>query len=206
MEVQTTHAPYRVANAVLSAVKTGVSTYGTKSVTTVGHSLGAALSLLDAIFLPLHISGLTVTYYGYGLPRVRTVITFLQLRRGLILSLLRRSETKPSPTTSTANSLANSHASLTTRIRYPFFLGDSWVSDILLAKLTSTMERSGSGVLARTTPVLSVVLEMLPASSTLISATTSAHTTGSKLVADKLFLIPKDSFYLNTARPGVAII
>jgi len=63
--------PQRAANAVLSAVMTGVDTYGTKSVTAVGHSLGAAISLLDAIFLPLHIPGLTVTYYGYGLPRVR---------------------------------------------------------------------------------------------------------------------------------------
>lgn len=32
--------------------------------------IGAAISLLDAIYLPLHISGLTVTYIGYGLPRV----------------------------------------------------------------------------------------------------------------------------------------
>ena len=72
MQAQGTHAPDRAANAVLSAVLTGVDTYGTKSVTAVGHSLGAALSLLDAVFLPLHIPGLTVTYYGYGLPRVRT--------------------------------------------------------------------------------------------------------------------------------------
>jgi hypothetical protein len=66
-----THVPQRAADAILSAVVTGVNTYGTKSVTAVGHSLGAAISLLDAIFLPLHIPGLTVTYYGYGLPRVR---------------------------------------------------------------------------------------------------------------------------------------
>jgi len=85
MRVQDTHEPDRVANAVLSAVKTGVNTYGTKSVTTVGHSLGAALSLLDAIFLPLHISGLTVTHYGYGLPRVRTVVLITKIE-GLTLS------------------------------------------------------------------------------------------------------------------------
>jgi len=62
-------------------------------VTTVGHSLGAALSLLDAIFLPLHISVLLFTYYGYGLPRVRTVMIFLQIETTPTLSL-RRSEIK----------------------------------------------------------------------------------------------------------------
>ena len=90
MRVQDAHALDRVANAVLSAVMTGVNTYGTKSVTTVGHSLGAALSLLDAVFLPLHIPGLTVTYYGYGLPRVRVMAEIHQLQRtieGLTLSV-----------------------------------------------------------------------------------------------------------------------
>ncbi len=31
---------------------------------------GAAIGLLDAIFLPLHISGITTRFVGYGLPRV----------------------------------------------------------------------------------------------------------------------------------------
>ena len=79
MKVRDTHAPDRAANDVLSAVQTGVNTYGTKSVTAVGHSLGAAISLLDAVFLPLHIPGLTVTYYGYGLPRVRAAVEILRL-------------------------------------------------------------------------------------------------------------------------------
>lgn len=73
------HVTQRAANAVLSAVMTGIDTYGTKSVTAVGHSLGAAISLLDAIFLPLHIPNLTVTYYGYGLPRVRIIAKILRL-------------------------------------------------------------------------------------------------------------------------------
>ena len=62
----------------------GVDTYGTKSVTTVGHSLGSAISLLDAIFLPLHIPGITVTHYGYGLPRV-CIILSLDSRKSNIL-------------------------------------------------------------------------------------------------------------------------
>ena len=70
MSLDYTHTPTRAANDVLSAVTTGINTYGTKSVVVVGHSLGGAISLLDAIFLPLHISGLTVSFYGYGLPRV----------------------------------------------------------------------------------------------------------------------------------------
>ena len=48
-----------------------ISTHGASSVTTVGQSLGAALALLDSIFLrlqlPAHIS---VNFIGYGLPRV----------------------------------------------------------------------------------------------------------------------------------------
>lgn len=64
------HAPTRAANDILSAVTTGIDTYGTNSVTTVGHSLGAAISLLDAVYLPLHISGLSIKFFGYGLPRV----------------------------------------------------------------------------------------------------------------------------------------
>lgn len=40
-------------------------------VTVVGHSLGAALALLDSIYLPLHLpSGVTVNMVGYGMPRV----------------------------------------------------------------------------------------------------------------------------------------
>jgi predicted lipase len=47
-----------------------MSKFGTNSVTTVGHSLGAAISLLDAVFLSLHISKISVKFVGYGTPRV----------------------------------------------------------------------------------------------------------------------------------------
>ncbi|KAL6302901.1 lipase [Sparassis latifolia] len=69
------HNGFAVAQAdtaadVLASVQSAMSTYGASHVTLVGHSLGAAISLLDAVYLPLHISNATFTFVGYGLPRV----------------------------------------------------------------------------------------------------------------------------------------
>ncbi|EIW75197.1 alpha beta-hydrolase [Coniophora puteana RWD-64-598 SS2] len=48
-----------------------MSQYSATAVTLVGHSLGAALSLLDSVYLPLHLpSGTTFKTVNYGLPRV----------------------------------------------------------------------------------------------------------------------------------------
>ena len=67
-----------------------MNAYGTNSVVTTGHSLGiaifsqdscrstidvrcltgAAISLLDALYIPLHIPSANVKFVGYGLPRV----------------------------------------------------------------------------------------------------------------------------------------
>lgn len=61
----------RTANDILTAVQTTMSTHGTSSVALVGHSLGAALSLLDSAFLPLHLPSSTIFQtIVYGLPRV----------------------------------------------------------------------------------------------------------------------------------------
>ncbi|PIL27924.1 hypothetical protein GSI_09959 [Ganoderma sinense ZZ0214-1] len=60
----------RSAPGVLAAVQKAIAKYKTKKVTVTGHSLGAAIGLLDAIFLPLHIPGITTRFVGYGLPRV----------------------------------------------------------------------------------------------------------------------------------------
>ncbi|KAI0353775.1 lipase [Trametes cingulata] len=60
----------RSAPHILDAVQLAMSRFGATAVTVVGHSLGAAISLLDAVYLPLHLPDATVRYIGYGLPRV----------------------------------------------------------------------------------------------------------------------------------------
>ncbi|KAI0636124.1 lipase [Trametes polyzona] len=60
----------RSASGVLAAVKSGISKFGASKVTVTGHSLGAAIGLLDALFLHLQLSGKTVRFVGYGMPRV----------------------------------------------------------------------------------------------------------------------------------------
>ncbi|KAI0636121.1 lipase [Trametes polyzona] len=63
-------AQHRSAAKVLRAIRRTMSTFNTSAVTVTGHSLGAAIALLDAILIPLHIPNTTVRYIGYGLPRV----------------------------------------------------------------------------------------------------------------------------------------
>ncbi|VDC00963.1 unnamed protein product [Peniophora sp. CBMAI 1063] len=61
----------KTASSVLAAVKASMSAHATSSVTIVGHSLGAAISLLDSVYLSLNLgSSVTIKFIGYGLPRV----------------------------------------------------------------------------------------------------------------------------------------
>ncbi|KAI1790374.1 alpha/beta-hydrolase [Ganoderma leucocontextum] len=61
----------RSAPGIVAAVNEALSAYPTRNVTVVGHSLGAAIALLDAVYLPLHLpSDVTVRYVGYASPRV----------------------------------------------------------------------------------------------------------------------------------------
>ena len=59
------------ASTILSAVLQTLSVYSASSVTVVGHSLGAALSLLDGVYLRIQLSAsVNVRVIGYGMPRV----------------------------------------------------------------------------------------------------------------------------------------
>ncbi|EJF64378.1 alpha/beta-hydrolase [Dichomitus squalens LYAD-421 SS1] len=61
----------RSAPGVIAAVEEALSLHPTRNVTVVGHSLGAAIALLDAVSLPLHLpSDVYVRYIGYASPRV----------------------------------------------------------------------------------------------------------------------------------------
>ncbi|GJE90908.1 lipase family protein [Phanerochaete sordida] len=69
------HSGFRDAHAksatdVLAAVQSALSQHGASQVTLVGHSLGAAIALLDAVYLPPHLPQATFKTVVYGLPRV----------------------------------------------------------------------------------------------------------------------------------------
>lgn len=52
-------------------MKSAQAATGSTKVVLTGHSLGAAIALLDAVYLPLHLpSGITFTTSVFGLPRV----------------------------------------------------------------------------------------------------------------------------------------
>ncbi|KAI0630904.1 lipase [Trametes polyzona] len=58
------------ASQILGAVRDAMGSFDTNNVALTGHSLGAAISLLDAIFFHVQIPTAKVTFIGYGLPRV----------------------------------------------------------------------------------------------------------------------------------------
>ncbi len=47
-----------------------MSRFSTTSVTVVGHSLGAAIALLDGVYLDLQLPTASVSVISYGMPRV----------------------------------------------------------------------------------------------------------------------------------------
>ena len=65
-----THVLASSAEIILTAVKNALELNGVSKVVVTGHSLGGAIALLDAVYLPLHLPGVTVEAITYGLPRV----------------------------------------------------------------------------------------------------------------------------------------
>jgi len=65
------HNAFRTAPTILAAVQALLNQHNASSVVLTGHSLGAALALLDSVYLPLHLPpGTRVRTIGYGMPRV----------------------------------------------------------------------------------------------------------------------------------------
>ncbi|KAI0285654.1 lipase [Russula brevipes] len=61
----------KTAPIILAAVLSLLEQHSASSVVVTGHSLGAALALLDAVYLPLHLpEGTGVRAVTYGMPRV----------------------------------------------------------------------------------------------------------------------------------------
>ncbi|KAF8689785.1 Lipase (class 3), partial [Rhizoctonia solani] len=63
-------AQKRGAEAKLAAVKKAIAERGTSSVTLTGHSLGGAISLLDALYLSLNLPSAKLKVVTHGMPRV----------------------------------------------------------------------------------------------------------------------------------------
>jgi predicted lipase len=62
---------FRTAPTILLSVQALLFQHNASSVVLTGHSLGAALALLDSVYLPLHLPPDTrVRTIGYGMPRV----------------------------------------------------------------------------------------------------------------------------------------
>ncbi|CAK5278174.1 unnamed protein product [Mycena citricolor] len=106
------NAQARTAETILSTVKHALSVSGLSKVTIVGHSLGAAISLLDAAYLPLQLPG----------------VTFKTILSGMLP--LRRSSAPVTPSATSA----------TEKIWSPFCQDPGWDTASRPARSTSTQD------------------------------------------------------------------
>ena len=163
---------FRSAAGVIATVEEAPSLYPTRNVTVVRHSLnafhryhrlflyslltlfpeGAAVALLNAIYLPLHLpSDVIVRYIGYASPRVRTRRSYLNLPPTYAQLSCKhpcRSATKLSRIMST-RTLPRSPTSITRKTLYLPSLEDSLVSTTPTARSTSLPTILGHPALVR---------------------------------------------------------
>jgi hypothetical protein len=130
------------ASAVLNAVQSTLQSSGSSSVTVVGHSLGAAIALIDTMFLSVNLDpSVSVQHIGYGLPRVSCGSLFSPFDESAELTTGVRRATRHSPTSSTRRS--TQCTSTTRRISSRSFPAASSASIRHLAR--STLRRTGRG-------------------------------------------------------------
>ncbi|KAJ2928530.1 hypothetical protein H1R20_g8554, partial [Candolleomyces eurysporus] len=74
------------ADAVLAAVRTGLSKYGVNKVTLTGHSLGGAIAIIATAHLAVQIPGVTLRTITYANPRVgnKAFVDFVNARSEMI--------------------------------------------------------------------------------------------------------------------------
>jgi hypothetical protein len=140
----------RSAVAVLAAVRSVLAKKGTSNVTVVGHSLGAAIALIDSLYLSLQLGpSVNVRTIGYGMPRV----SVFSLGGRLLAALTeeRRRATRRSRRSSTK--CFTSRTSTTRRTLYPSSRVVSSASTTRPARSTSRPTIHGSAARAKTTPV-----------------------------------------------------
>ncbi|KAF5312472.1 hypothetical protein D9619_002478 [Psilocybe cf. subviscida] len=152
----------KTAPAILSAVQQAISAHGATKVTIVGHSLGAALALLDGVYLPLHISGVSFQVIGYGMPRVGNQAFANYVDAHLSVTHINNREDL-----------------------VPIVPGESSATTIPQARFTSWTTDSGFPAPVKTTPARNALLAMFRTSLTVLLPTIRALTTVSIWGAEK---------------------
>lgn len=144
---------------------------------------GAAIALLDTVYLHLHLpSGTTFKTIGYGLPRVHPQIS-LSYKNWSVFFF--RSATKLSQTTWTPIFIW--HTSTTKKIPSPFYLAVFSDMSTHLVRYTSKTVASGRVAQVRTTPISSARWEMYQISLKVTGQIMTAHMVGLQWAANSSY-------------------
>ncbi len=139
---------FRTAKQVLAAVQTALKQSSFERVTIVGHSLGAAIALLDSIYLLPFLPGVSIRIIGYGMPRVgnEAFATYVDTHVNIT-----RVNNKWVLCAVESATCVTCDWSLVGKTRYLFFLAVSWDTITLEEKSTYNLMDRGSFVLGRIT-------------------------------------------------------